>query len=546
MTISAAWSGGMAGVLHSRFALFFLAAAIWLSLSATAFAHAALIAAEPADGEVIGAAPSQFLLTFSEPVSALALKLIGPDGSRTPLTRSTLRENRLDIEAPADLSSGTHVLSWRVISADGHPVAGSVVFSIGAPSTVPPVVETTLDWPVRVAVWSGKLALYLGLFPGIGGAFAIVWLASGGTAGRTAGRTVILSMLAIGVAGSALSVGFQGLDALGLPLQRLPDWRVWWAGLGTSFGGTVLAAIIAFAIAIAGLAMKGWPARLFTLAALAGAGLALALSGHASAAEPQWLTRPAVFLHGITVAFWTGALIPLGLGLKRRSVTALAALSRFSRAIPYVVAVLICTGVVLALIQVETPAALIDTAYGQIFSIKLALLVFLFTLAVLNRWILTGPTARGDSGAQRRLVRAIAVEAAIAMLIFGVVACWRFTPPPRALAIAAAQPAITHIHTTRAMADLTLTPGRAGQVAGRIVVMTGDFGPLDPGEMTLVFSNPAAGIEPIRRPAHKAGDGTWRVEGLTIPVGGKWRVRIDVLISDFDLARLDGEIEIRP
>jgi len=542
MTISAALSGGMAGVLRSRFAMFFLAAAIWLSLSAAAFAHAALVIAEPADGEVIGAAPSQFSLTFSEPVSALALKLIGPDGSRTPLTRSTLRENRLDIEAPADLSSGTHVLSWRVISSDGHPVAGSVVFSIGAPSTVPPVVEITLDWPVRVAVWSGKLALYLGLFLGIGGAFAIVWLASGGTAGRTA----VLSMLAIGVAGSVLSAGFQGLDALGLPLQRLPDWRVWQAGLGTSFGGTVLAAIIAFAIAIAGLATKGWPARLFTLAALAGAGLALALSGHASAAEPQWLTRPAVFLHGTTVAFWTGALIPLGLGLKRRSVTALPALSRFSRSIPYVVAVLICTGVVLALIRVETPAALIGTAYGQVFSIKLALLIFLFTLAVLNRWILTEPAARGDSGAQRRLVRAIAVETAIAMLIFSVVACWRFTPPPRALAIAAAQPAITHIHTARAMADLTLTPGRAGQVAGTIVVMTGDFGPLDASEMTLVFSNPAAGIEAIRRPAHKAGDGTWRVEGLTIPVGGKWRVRIDVLISDFDLARLDGEIEIRP
>ena len=37
--------------------------------------------------------------------------------------------------APREWRRGTHVLSWRVISADGHPVGGSVMFSVGAPST---------------------------------------------------------------------------------------------------------------------------------------------------------------------------------------------------------------------------------------------------------------------------------------------------------------------------------------------------------------------------------------------------------------------------
>ncbi len=39
------------------------------------------------------------------------------------------------------LPDGTHVLSWRVISADGHPVGGSLIFSIGAPSVQPPAVH---------------------------------------------------------------------------------------------------------------------------------------------------------------------------------------------------------------------------------------------------------------------------------------------------------------------------------------------------------------------------------------------------------------------
>ena len=45
--------------------------------------------------------------------------------------------------------------------------------------------------------------------------------------------------------------------------------------------------------------------------ALAGVGLSLASSGHAASASPQWLTRPSMFLHGVGVAFWVGALAPL-------------------------------------------------------------------------------------------------------------------------------------------------------------------------------------------------------------------------------------------
>jgi copper transport protein len=96
------------------------------------------------------------------------------------------------------------------------------------------------------------------------------------------------------------------------------------------------------------------------------------------------------------------------------------------------------------------------------------------------------------------------------------------------------------------MADLAITPGRAGPVTASIVVLTGDFGPLDAKEVTLVLSNSAAGIEPIRRKAAKSDDGSWRVDGLIIPVPGRWTARIDVLISDFQIAKLEDVIDIRP
>jgi copper transport protein len=95
------------------------------------------------------------------------------------------------------------------------------------------------------------------------------------------------------------------------------------------------------------------------------------------------------------------------------------------------------------------------------------------------------------------------------------------------------------------MAEVTVTPGRAGPVSVSIALQTGDFGPLDAKEVTLTLSNPGAGIEPIRRPATKAGDGTWRVDGLVVPVAGRWNIEVGVLISDFDLVRLRETIDIR-
>ena len=514
---------------------------IVMALPNPAFAHAALIKTDPADGAVLAQGPAQFSLTFSEPVSPLVLTMVRPDGTPTPLTSFRLTDQTVEIDNPQTLGSGTHVLSWRVISADGHPVGGSLLFSIGAP-TEPPAVSEAVDWPLRSAIWIGKVFLYIGLFLGSGGAFALAWLARGGQAGR---RFVIVAILC-GLVGAPLSLGLQGLDALGAPLSHLAQPVIWQTGLGTSFGWTVLVALTALGLGLLSLAGPRVAAKPFALAGLAGVGVALAASGHASAAEPQWLTRPMVFLHGVGIAFWAGALMPLGLALKGQSAEVAPFLRRFSRMILPVVVVLAAAGIVLAIIQVQTPSALVNTAYGKLLLIKLGLLVFLLTLAAVNRWKLTAAAEAGATEVQHRLARSIGVEMLIVLAIFCVAAGWRFTPPPRALAIAAAQPVSVHIHALKAMADLSITPGHAGPVVASMIIMSGDFGPLDAKEVTLVLSKPDSGIEPLKRPATKPGDGSWRVDNLVIPVPGRWTVRIDILVSDFEMVKIEAPVDIRP
>jgi copper transport protein len=516
------------------------AVAVQAVLAGPARAHATLVSSEPADGAVIPAAPSRLTLTFNEPVSPLVLRLVAPDSSSSLVQAVTERETSLAIALPSGLRDGTHVLSWRVVSLDGHPIGGTVVFSIGAPSAGPgPSAQSSAQPAVTAALWVFKVVFYVGLFAGAGGSFFLAWLAGGSRGG---GRTTITAFLLAGLVATPVLVGLQGTDALELPLSGLADRTAWATGFGTSFGATAIAAACALLAGLAALQTRG--ARALSLFAVGATGLALALSGHASSAAPQWLTRPAVLVHAISVAIWIGALAPLAAAMLREPAPE-AVLARFSRAIPWAVAALVVSGAILAVVQVAQPGALVTTAYGLLLSAKLGLVAALLAVAGWNRFRLTAEVIAGSMKPRRMLVRLIGVEIAIVVAILGLVAAWRFTPPPRALVIASAKPALVHIHTAAAMADVTFEPARAGMVQASIVIMRGDFGGLDAREVRLTLDNKSADIEAISRPATKGSDNIWRIPQLPIPTGGRWKMQVEILISDFEKVTLEDQVDIR-
>lgn len=523
------------------------AALVWIALlcalaglpASPAFAHATLISSVPADGTTAATPPSTLVLTFNEPVSALVLRLIGPDGRGQLLPNPEGRHERVEIRAPSALANGTHALSWRVISLDGHPVGGTIVFSVGAPGTAAPDAQATSDTAVVTALWLAKIVVYIGIFVGIGGSFFAAWIA-----GRPTSRSSSVATLMMGIAATIIAVGLQGLDALGLSLSNLSDVIVWGSGIGTSFGATAIVAASALLVSLFGLALTSpIAARAASLLGIILAGVALALSGHASTASPRMVMQAAVFVHAVAVAFWIGALMPLAAMLRDRQ--GMAALVRFSRSIPWGVAALIASGAVLAVAEVRQPAALATTAYGRIMSAKLALVLLLLALAAWNRFRATPAAVADAAGARRQLQRTIIAEMILVICIFGLVASWRFTPPPRALAVAAVQPGLLHIHTAEAMADIRFEPRDAGTARASIVIMTGDFHGLDAKDVQLTIENRAAGVEAISRPAVKGNDAVWRAEHVPIPQGGRWDVRLDILVDDFRKIILEGRVDLR-
>ena len=137
--------------------------------AATVSAHAELTSSTPVDGAVLDAVPAEVELVFSENVGTpAALTVLGPDGSELgggdlAVVGDTMSRT-VDGGAGA---AGAYTISYQVTSADGHPVSGSIGFSIGgsgapAPATASSSDPTTAS-PAVVAGLAAAAAVALGL-----------------------------------------------------------------------------------------------------------------------------------------------------------------------------------------------------------------------------------------------------------------------------------------------------------------------------------------------------------------------------------------------
>lgn len=517
------------------------AALAMLAWAQQASAHASLISSSPAMGSILQQAPTEIRLSFNEPVSPLVLKLVQPDGTTRDMPQHSVSGNALQLVLPSLVQQGTYALSWRVVSTDGHPVGGSLLFSIGVQAGGP-ADELTTTRPVLAGwLWLVRLIGYAGLFFGIGMAVCQSRTSAGSEPRRLGG-----ALLALGAIATVASAGLFGVDALGMPLAGLLNLDTWRIAASTSHGLSALFALLALACAAVVWRVNVVAHRCFAAgAAIVLCAGAFAASGHASAAPPVWLARPAVWLHTVAVTLWIGAFPALLYALGRS--LRLDLIDTFSRLIPLVLGVLFVSGALLIFLQFDAVPSLWQTEYGRVLMAKLGLVFLLLALGAYNRYHLTRAVLAGERAARDVMRRVILIECVLAIAILGVVALWRFTPPPRALSdMAAAAPAISaHIHTATAMAELTWMPGTVDRPGSlNLHLSKPDLSPLAVQEVTVAFANPAAGIEPVVLPAQTQGDGSWHVPAIELPHQSSWVIRIEALISDFERLRLESTLSV--
>jgi methionine-rich copper-binding protein CopC len=144
--------------------------AVWVGAS-QAFAHNSLTSTNPADKEMVQGPPRAVMLTFDDPVIATGTQVVvtGPSGQiqqgKPALAKNTVTQD-LQPGAPAR----TYTVSWRVTSADGHPVSGTFSFTAKplptSPQTSPPSTPNQTQ-PTRMPGWLklvvGVIAIIFGV-----------------------------------------------------------------------------------------------------------------------------------------------------------------------------------------------------------------------------------------------------------------------------------------------------------------------------------------------------------------------------------------------
>ena len=102
----------------------------------TAAAHDVVTGSDPADGATVATAPTQVSVTFDEsPQPGLAtLTVVGPDGAHHEQGPATTRGDVVSVPVGPLRAAGAYEIGYRIVSSDGHPVSGSIAFTLTTPS----------------------------------------------------------------------------------------------------------------------------------------------------------------------------------------------------------------------------------------------------------------------------------------------------------------------------------------------------------------------------------------------------------------------------
>jgi methionine-rich copper-binding protein CopC len=160
-----------------------IALLLWLALALAvarpAAAHDELIRSTPENGAVLDTQPGEVTLKFSANVMDIGATTQVLDGEGTDWAAGApvLSGSQVSIPLRDGMPDGDYQLGWRVVSSDGHPIEGTLKFSVAASS---PAASSAADGAAEgagntsEAAGQGDGPSNIGLFVALGaGALAI-------------------------------------------------------------------------------------------------------------------------------------------------------------------------------------------------------------------------------------------------------------------------------------------------------------------------------------------------------------------------------------
>jgi len=580
-----------------------VAAALVLAiLPSSAMAHAVLESTEPLSGSTSKQPVTEVVFKFSEPVEGNfgAIRVFDGRGARIDqgeVFHPGGRGAELGVHLKRGVPKGSYTATYRVISADSHPVAGGLVFSYGKATPTGTSVSQLLSQQdsagrvTDIAFGASKAAQYGSIAAAVGAVFflLVIYLRALATAAGAGGewrdaseafarrlRKVLLIVVGIGLLSSAAGIVGQGAKAAGVSYWSAIDSQiigdvldtrfgtVWgirmlvWLGFGAILLGSLSAArrpvLRPASVGATGLAQPRLSPVWLALLALPLGFLVLspALAGHASLEKPTWVLIPADALHVLAMSIWAGSLATLLFVLPaatRRLETAdrtrllAATLARFSPWAFASVMVLLATGLLQSWFLIgffDEPSRLLDTPFGRAALIKFVILVGpLMALGAYNQRRLVprlkelAATGQTPGGAGFALRRSLRAEIVLILGALGATAALTTYAPAD---YAPTGPISKTASLGPADVQLTVDPARVGPNEMHVYLIDKQNGTQydKVKEMKVDLVLPAEKLGPLEADVRKAGPGHYVMNGALFGVSGEWDVKMNARVSEFD------------
>ncbi|MFJ2758890.1 copper resistance CopC/CopD family protein [Nocardioides sp. NPDC087217] len=528
-----------------------LAAAAYAVLLSTspAQAHATLIGTDPEEGAVLDQAPETITFTFDEAVTLPPAGVTVYDAKGEEVTSEATAsgtEMQVALAEASSLGDGTYVVAWRAVSADGHPISGSLTFAVGAPSlsvAPPPSTEpsraTAVIHGVLQFLQYAALLLVVGLVW-----FRAVIVGEHRTPDRATPRVqrveVLAGMVAV-VALVALAPASGALQSESGPgaILTFDAWSP------ASVGKEWLSALVGIVGIAAALALRERP----RLAAVAGlvAICSPALVGHSRAVVPAWLVTVTDVIHLVAGALWLGGLVGLALTLPlitRRGTVAAEIVTRFSTLAAASLAALAVSGVLMGWRILGSWDNLLNSTYGTLLMTKIALVVAVAVMAAGNR-LLVLPRVRQAAGhddtveAGSMLRRAVLMEAGVLVVVLGVTG-FLVDQPPQAGAGSPGTGSATVAQTNTQAAELgddhrvyaTLTPSGPGPNVLRLQIQDAAGEPVEAAAVPTAKLR-SGDVDLGSLTLKTVAAGTWEAD-VVLPKGGIWEATVGLRLGEFE------------
>lgn len=381
-------------------------------------AHGYIVRAIPEDRSTLQRPPTRLQYWFSEDLEARFSEVNLRDQAGAIIATGGVDARNgtlLSLQVPPELADGAYIVELRpAFASDGHVVAESRVFFVGEEvggvegqaadqNAIPlEVVWRTLMTMANILIFGVTVLYSTVLFP----AWGSKQYPAGGLPPRVMHRlrntlisAVMLAFVANIIALLQQSMVFFNASPIQVIQQNL--WQV--VQIGSRFGDVwtfrmvllIFTAVLIFVSEYYREMMPQLTRGIWSGLAWMGAlliGLTMVTSHAAGSLLLPWIAMGVNWLHVLAVAFWVGGIMALVLilpvalapyqGNERRQALVVV-MSRFSRIVVWMVAIVIITGIYNALNWFITPNDL-ATTYGSSLGIKLIMVALLLFVGALH------------------------------------------------------------------------------------------------------------------------------------------------------------------